>query len=47
VKQMDFTVLALNSTALETLTSDLLSLMVAIIPVLIIFGIFGRFKGWF
>jgi len=44
---MDFTVLAVNSTLLETLSSDLLTLMVAIIPVLIILGIFGKFKGWF
>jgi len=44
---MDFTVLAINSTALETLTSDLITLMVAIIPILIVFGIFAKFKGWF
>ena len=44
---MDFTVLAVNSTALESLSSDLITLMVAIIPVLIVFGIFGKFKGWF
>lgn len=44
---MDFTVLAVNSTALETLSGDLITLMVAIIPVLIVLAIFGKFKGWF
>jgi len=46
VVPVDFTVLAVNSTLLETLSSDLITLMVAIIPVLIILGLFAKFKGW-
>lgn len=45
---MDFSTLnAINATALETMTDDILTLMVAIIPILIVLGIFGKFKGWF
>jgi hypothetical protein len=48
VVKIDWTVLAdINETLFENLTEDIITLMVLIIPVLMVFGIFGKFKGWF
>lgn len=45
---MDWMILAdLNETLFENLTEDIITLMFLIIPVLIVIGLFGKFKGWF
>jgi hypothetical protein len=45
---VDWAILAdINETLLENLTEDLITLMVLIIPVLVVFGLFAKFKGWF